>query len=65
LLDEENPMDLTKAKAISDTTQKTINSAKVKLDFLKATGGIEGSGFIPYEPRKPFPRLPKKEKRIK
>jgi hypothetical protein len=55
LLDEEEPMDLNRAKAVSSTAQTIINSAKVEVDFLKITGGVEGSGFIPYEPRKPLP----------
>jgi hypothetical protein len=54
LLDEEKPMDITRAKAISNAAQAIINSAKVEVDFIRVTGGMEGSGFIPYEPRKPL-----------
>ena len=54
LLDEDDPMDTTRAKAVSNAAQSIINSATVEVDFLKVTGGIEGSGFIPYEPRKPL-----------
>lgn len=53
LLDESDPMDITRAKAVSNAAQAIINSAKVEVDFLRVTGGIEGTGFIPYEPRKP------------
>jgi len=53
LLDEEKPMDINRAKAISNAAMALINSAKVEVDFLKVTGGCEGSGFIPIEPRKP------------
>ena len=53
LLDDEDPMDLDRAKAVKDVAQVVINSAKVEVDFLKATNAVEGSGFIPYEPRKP------------
>jgi len=53
LQDDENPMDITRAKAISDVAQTIINSAKVEVDFLKATGARRGSGFIPDQPRKP------------
>ena len=45
LLDQDNPMDLERAKAVADTSQVIINSAKVETDFLKAVGGT-GSGFI-------------------
>ena len=55
LLDEDSPMDIDRAKAISNVAQTVINSAKVEVAFLKTTGAIEGSGFIPYEPRKPLP----------
>ncbi|MFW6284151.1 MAG: hypothetical protein ACOC1H_02040 [Desulfosalsimonas sp.] len=54
LQDEEKPMDLDRAKTISEVAQTIINSAKVEVDFLKNTGAISGSGFIPYEPRKPL-----------
>jgi hypothetical protein len=63
LLDDDNPMDIPRAKAVSEAAQTIINSAKVEVDFLKATGGVEGSGFIPYEPRKPLP--PGKQKSLK
>ncbi|MBN1253970.1 MAG: hypothetical protein JXA50_01685 [Deltaproteobacteria bacterium] len=53
LLDEEKPMDITRAKAVSNAAQVIVNSAKVEVDFLNVTGGMIGSGFIPYEPRKP------------
>lgn len=64
LLDEDDPMDITRAKAVSNAAQAIINSAKVEVDFLKVTGGIEGSGFIPYEPRKPLP-AGKPDKKLK
>jgi len=46
LLDENNPMDIDRAKAISDVAQTIINSAKVEVDFLNKVGG-NGTGFIP------------------
>jgi len=54
LLDEDSPMDLDRAKSVSNVAQTIINSAKVEVAFLGVTGGVEGSGFIPYEPRKPL-----------
>lgn len=51
LQDEEKPMDLARAKAISEVAQTVINSAKVEVQFLQATGARQGSGFIPEEPR--------------
>jgi hypothetical protein len=51
LMDDKNPMDIERAKAISDVAQVIINSAKVEVDYMKNVGGI-GSGFIPMEPLK-------------
>ena len=55
LLDDDHPMEIERAKAVSTVAQVIINSAKVEVDFLEATGALSGSGFIPYEPRKPLP----------
>jgi hypothetical protein len=46
LQDEDKPMDLERAKAIADVAQVIVNSAKVEVDFLKATDRREGTGFI-------------------
>lgn len=48
LQDEEKPMDIARAKAISNAAQVIVNSVKVEVDFMKATGG-KGTGFIPLE----------------
>lgn len=45
LADEENPLDLDRAKAIFETAQTLINIAKVEVDFIKVTGGL-GTGFL-------------------
>lgn len=47
LQDEDNPMDIERAKTIADVAQVIVNSAKIEVDFIKATGKSEGSGFIP------------------
>ncbi|CAB5217763.1 hypothetical protein UFOVP208_11 [uncultured Caudovirales phage] len=51
LMDEEKPMDLDRAKTISDVAQTIINSAKVEVEFINKVGGI-GTDFIPLEDRK-------------
>ena len=48
LRDEKNPMDIERAKAIASVAQVAVNSAKVEVEFMKATGA-KGSGFIPDE----------------
>ena len=53
LQDDENPMDIDRAKAVADVAQVLINSAKAETDFLRAVGATRGSGFIPSSPRVP------------
>lgn len=55
LQDKEKPLDLESAKAITDTAQVIINSAKVEVDYIKATGAKD-SGFI--TPALPAPGAP-------
>lgn len=40
LADAENPMDIERAKAISEVAQTIINSAKVEVEILKVAGGF-------------------------
>lgn len=40
-------IDLDRAKAINETAQTIINTAKVEVDFMKAGGKIDGTGFLP------------------
>jgi hypothetical protein len=47
LQDEEKPMDIDRARAIADVAQVLVNSAKVEVDYIKATGQSHGSGFMP------------------
>ena len=39
-------MQVDTAKAINDTAQTIINSAKVEVDYVKATGAQVSNGFI-------------------
>ena len=60
LKDDEKPMDLARAKAIADVGRVIVDSAKVEVDFLKATGSMRSTGFLPEEdagtPAVPAPR---------
>ena len=51
LQDDDNPMDLNRAKTISEVAQTIINSAKIEVDYLKTTDAIGGTDFIPEKPR--------------
>lgn len=46
LKDEEKPMDIARARAISDVAQTIIASARVEIAFLEATGAIEQTEFF-------------------
>lgn len=46
LQDQDQPMALDRAKAIADVAQTLINSAKVEVDFIRATDALSGSEFF-------------------
>lgn len=46
LRDPEQPMDIDRAKAVSDVAQTIINSAKVEVDFMRQTGQSAPSRFL-------------------
>jgi hypothetical protein len=48
-------IDVEKAKAMSDVAQTIINSAKVEVEYIKASGA-KGSGFL--DAGQPVPSLP-------
>lgn len=58
LRDSANPMDLDRAKTIAEVAQQVVNTAKVEVDFLRATGQQHGSGFIPALPKTPAETKP-------
>lgn len=47
LQDDEKPMDLARAKAIADVAKVIVDSAKVEVDFLKVTGAVKSTDFLP------------------
>ena len=49
-----DPKELERAKAIADTAQVIVNTAKVEVDFIRATGNPGGSGFIPLAGPRPL-----------
>jgi len=53
LKDPDKPMDLERAKAVAGIAKEIIQSAKVEVDFLCVTGGMQGSGFIPADRQLP------------
>lgn len=46
LKDKDDPMDIDRARAVKDVGQTLVNSAKVEVDYINATGTADTSGFI-------------------
>jgi hypothetical protein len=46
LRNKENPLDIERAKAVSEVAQTIINTAKVEVDHMKVSGEMYGTGFI-------------------
>lgn len=46
LRDKDKPLEIERAKAINETAQTIINSAKVEVDYLRHTGSQQGTGFM-------------------
>jgi hypothetical protein len=46
LRDKEEPMDIQRAKAVCETAQTIINSAKVEVELIKAVGADQPSEFF-------------------
>ncbi|MGE6564401.1 MULTISPECIES: hypothetical protein [Pseudomonas] len=56
LQDRDNPMDIDRAKAIADVGKVLVDSAKVEVAFIVATGAEASStGFIESERALPSP----------
>lgn len=47
LNDEDNPMDLERARTVADVAQVLVNSAKIEVEHMKVAGRITGTDFIP------------------
>ena len=58
LRDDQKPMDIKRALAVSQVAGTIIESAKVEVAFLNVTGAKQGTGFIPVEDRRPKPLQP-------
>jgi hypothetical protein len=47
LKDDEKPMDLARARAVADVAKVIVESAKVEVAFLKVTGAVRSTDFLP------------------
>jgi hypothetical protein len=55
--DGEKPMELDRARAIADVARVIVDSAKVEVEFLKVTGQLRSTNFLPAEEETPKPKL--------
>lgn len=54
LKDEDNPMDINRARAVADVARQIIDTAKVEVEYLKVTGGTSTSSrFLPDDTSEP------------
>lgn len=51
LLDDEQPMDIERARAVADVAGVIIESAKAEIQFYKVTGQTQGTDFILEPPK--------------
>lgn len=58
LRDKEKPMEVDRARAISDVAKVLVESAKVEVEHMKLTNS-NGSGFIPIEDKEAKPGQPR------
>jgi hypothetical protein len=47
LKDKDKPMELDRAQAVADVAKVIVESAKVEVNFLKVTGALKSTGFLP------------------
>jgi hypothetical protein len=55
LRDPVKPMEVERAKAVADVARVIVDSAKVEVAFLNATGQIASSGFLPTDEQRALP----------
>lgn len=60
LKDPDKPMELDRARAIAEVSRVIVDSAKVEVQLLEATGALQGTDFFPPNGEKeeaPRPKL--------
>ncbi|MDR5761915.1 hypothetical protein [Caballeronia sp. LZ035] len=57
LRNRDNPMEVERARAVADVARVLVDSAKVEVDFIKASGAT-GSDFMQADEATAAPQLP-------
>lgn len=55
LQDDDNPMDIERAKTVAHVAGKVIDLAKVEVDYVRATGADRGSDFLEHQHQESLP----------
>lgn len=55
LRDKETPMDVDRARVISQVAATVIDSARVEVEHMRVTGEHQGTGFLPAPGRADLP----------
>lgn len=63
LSDKEKPMELDRAKAIADMGRVLVDTARVEVAFLKETGALKSTDFLPTGVRE-LPPTPPQQRRV-
>lgn len=58
LKDDEKPIEIARARAIADIARQIVDSARVEVAFLKATGAVRSTDFLPVMDDDPPSRPP-------
>jgi hypothetical protein len=61
---KENPMDPKTAKAVVDLAKVIVDSAKVEVAFIKTTGALKSTNFLPDGDEVPEKQLPARPRAI-
>jgi hypothetical protein len=51
LQDEDQPMDVARARAVAEVAGTIISTAKLEIDYAEAFGVVPGSGFVALDGR--------------
>lgn len=58
LRDKDNPMEIDRARAVSQVAATLVDSARVEVEMLRVTGEQVGTGFIPLPDSPSKPEIP-------
>jgi hypothetical protein len=64
LQDEDQPMDVARARAVAEVAGTIISTAKLEIDYAEAFGVVPGSGFVALDTDPDGEHLPPAPRRL-